>query len=87
MISNKPMVKKDEFSLFENSGEIGRLVIDHDWSKTSIGNIKDWPLSLRITLFCQLHDTVCFLSKTYFVVSMQVTRTPQILSSSPKAGL
>lgn len=56
MISDKPIVKKDAFSLFENSGEIGQLVLDRDWSKTSIGNIEDWPLSLRITLYNVLHS-------------------------------
>jgi len=56
MVLNELTVKTDEFSLYDNCGEMGRLVSDHDWSKTSIGNIPDWPLSLRITLYNVLHS-------------------------------
>ena len=56
MISTKPIVKKEDISLFGDTGEIGQLVLDHDWSKTSIGNMQDWPLSFRITLYNVLHS-------------------------------
>src|SRR5690349_4645264 len=56
MILNNLIQKRDDFSLFRNSGEMGQLVVDHNWSGTSIGNIRDWPLSLRITVYNVLHS-------------------------------
>lgn len=46
----------ESYAFLEKTGEIGQLVKDHDWSATSIGNIEDWPLSLRITLYNVLHS-------------------------------
>ncbi|MEO7923045.1 MAG: hypothetical protein ABIR30_05155 [Chitinophagaceae bacterium] len=44
-----------DFPFLKNTGEIGELIVQHDWSKTSIGEISNWPLSLRITLYDVLH--------------------------------
>jgi len=66
----------EQFIFLKNSGEIRDLVIDHDWSKTSIGEIEDWPLSLRITLADILHssfpmflfwgdDFLCFYNEAF----------------------
>src|SRR6187397_715254 len=76
MISTKPIVKKEDISLFGDTGEIGQLVLDHDWSKTSIGNMQDWPLSFRITFYNVLHsgfpmfllwgeEFLCFYNKAF----------------------
>lgn len=65
-----------QFPFLSNAGEIGQLVHDHDWSKTSIGKIEDWPLSLRITLYNVLHsgfpmflfwgdDFLCFYNEAF----------------------
>jgi hypothetical protein len=47
---------RDQLPFIRNSGEIGQLIMDVDWSKTSIGPIDTWPLSLRITLYNVLHS-------------------------------
>jgi hypothetical protein len=39
-----------------NTGEIGELIISHDWTGTSIGEINKWPASLQITLYDVLHS-------------------------------
>ena len=56
MVFDVPQNKIEEFHFLVNTGEIGELILNHDWSKTSIGNIQDWPLSLRITLYNVLHS-------------------------------
>src|SRR5690349_9928692 len=56
MVLNKPDKGMEEFPFLAKTGEIGQLILDRDWSKTSIGNIQDWPLSLRITLYNVLHS-------------------------------
>src|SRR5687768_15202283 len=56
MILNNPTYPNEEFFFLQKAGEMGQLVKDHDWSDTSIGNIQDWPLSLRITLYDVLHS-------------------------------
>ena len=47
---------KEEHFFLQKAGEMGEIVLAHDWSRTSIGNIADWPLSLRITLYNVLHS-------------------------------
>ncbi|HYK46771.1 MAG TPA: hypothetical protein VEV83_16450 [Parafilimonas sp.] len=44
------------FAFLRNAGETGELILKHDWSKTSIGNIEKWPLSLRVTIYDVLHS-------------------------------
>ncbi len=43
-------------TFLRNTGEMGKLVADFDWSRTSIGSIVNWPLSLRITVYNILHS-------------------------------
>jgi hypothetical protein len=45
-----------QFPFLIKTGETGQLIVDNDWSKTSIGEIENWPLSLRITLYNILHS-------------------------------
>jgi hypothetical protein len=44
------------YPFLEKTGEIGALIQGFDWSRTSIGPIDTWPLSLRITLSDILHS-------------------------------
>lgn len=46
----------DQFPFLKNTGEIGQLIISNNWSNTTIGNIENWPLSLRITVYDVLHS-------------------------------
>ncbi len=57
-------------------GEISDLIREKDWSKTSLGKIDDWPVSLRTTLGIILHsafpmflfwgdDLVCFYNDAF----------------------
>ncbi|HEX2683162.1 MAG TPA: hypothetical protein VHL77_04485 [Ferruginibacter sp.] len=45
-----------EYSFLQDTGEIGDLIYSYDWSKTSIGDIDSWPVSLRVTLSNILHS-------------------------------
>ena len=65
-----------EYPFLENTGEIGELIVKYDWSKTCIGDIDNWPLSLKITLSNILHsafpmflfwgdDFLCFYNKAF----------------------
>lgn len=56
MITKDADQNTSAFFFLQKAGEMGQLVMDYDWSKTSIGNIQDWPLSLRITLYDVLHS-------------------------------
>ena len=49
--------KVSDFPFLKNTGEIGELIVNHDWEKTSIGAIENWPQSLRITLYDVLHSS------------------------------
>jgi hypothetical protein len=44
------------FPFLKNTGEMGQLILDHEWTDTSIGAIETWPLSLRITVYDVLHS-------------------------------
>src|SRR5688572_4655679 len=57
-------------------GEMGRLIREYDWSKTSAGPIEQWPKSLQMTLGILLHsafpmflfwgkDFLCFYNDAY----------------------
>ena len=46
----------DTYPFLKNTGEAGELILANDWSGTSLGEISEWPLSLRITLFDILHS-------------------------------
>jgi len=66
----------EEYPFLQNTGEIGELISQFDWSKTCIGNIDDWPESLKINLNNILHsgfpmflfwgdDFLCFYNKAF----------------------
>src|SRR5689334_9624252 len=57
MTVTSPLQEIDEFSFLANTGEMGELILKHDWSGTSIGKIETWPLSLRLTLYIVLHSS------------------------------
>ncbi len=63
-------------SILSESGEIGGLILNYDWSSTSIGEIDTWPLSLKNTLSNILRssfpmflfwgdDLICFYNDAY----------------------
>jgi signal transduction histidine kinase len=64
------------YRFLQNCGEMGRVILDHDWSQSSIGSISEWPHSLLITLANILHsnfpqflfwgeDLICFYNDAY----------------------
>lgn len=66
----------EDYPFLKDAGEIGELIIQNDWSKTCIGDMDDWPLSLRITLANVLHsafpmflfwgdDFLCFYNEAF----------------------
>jgi PAS domain S-box-containing protein len=40
----------DPFAFLQGSGEMGQLIRDFDWSRTSLGPVTNWPQSLRTSL-------------------------------------
>ncbi len=65
-----------DYPFLQNSGEVGELVFQFDWAKTSIGSMDNWPLSLKITLANILHsafpmflfwgdDFLCFYNEAF----------------------
>lgn len=44
-------------NLFKQGGEMGKLILDHDWSTTSLGAISTWPQSLLTSLGIVLHSS------------------------------
>jgi hypothetical protein len=66
----------DTFSFLTNAGEIGQLIRDKDWSRTCIGPMDQWPVSLRVTIANLLHtsfpmflfwgdDFLCFYNEAF----------------------
>ncbi len=53
---NRVARNTDQFSFLNDTGETGQLIMNYDWSKTSVGEIKNWPLSLRITVYDVMHS-------------------------------
>jgi hypothetical protein len=60
----------------DNTGEIGELIFKYDWPKTCLGEIDNWPLSLKINLSNILHsafpmflfwgdDFLCFYNEAF----------------------
>jgi len=59
-----------------DNGEMARLMIEHDWSQTSLGDPEDWPQSLKTTLSILVNskfptvlfwgkDLVCFYNDAF----------------------
>lgn len=57
--------------IFLGGGEMGELVLNHNWKNTSLGPIENWPQCLYTTLGIVLHskfpmfllwgdDLICF---------------------------
>lgn len=66
----------EDYPFLENTGEIGDLILNNDWSKTCIGDMDNWPMSLRMTLGNVLHtafpmflfwgdDFLCFYNEAF----------------------
>ena len=66
MFSNNTL---QNISFLDGGGEMGKLIREKDWSKTSLGNADNWPQSLRTSgrgmaispapppCRCQVNDT------------------------------
>ena len=76
-------------------GELGALIRDFDWSKTSIGPIEDWPQSLKSVTAFLLHspvpivllwgeDGIMIYNDAYSVFAGG--RHPQLLGSKVREG-
>ena len=66
----------DKLSFLDNTGEIGELIRQFNWTATCIGDVAHWPVSLRITLSNILHtafpmflfwgeDFLCFYNEAF----------------------
>ncbi len=82
-------------NLRKTGGETGRLIADHDWSRTSIGSIDAWPQSLRTALTLLLaspvpivmlwnDDGIMLYNDAYSVFAGG--RHPQLLGSKVREG-
>ena len=71
-----PTHKANNLSFLENSGQMGEIIREMDWDKTTLGQISDWPISLRTTLAIVLHSSypmflfwgdelICFYNDAY----------------------
>lgn len=47
----------EDYPFLDDTGELGDLIIQFDWSETCLGAIDHWPASLRITLSNMLHTS------------------------------
>jgi len=65
-----------KFNFLKDGGEMGELIAEHDWNKTSLGPITSWPSSLCTTLGIILHsgfpqfffwgkDLICFYNDAF----------------------
>jgi len=45
------LVKSEaKYPFLADGGELGRLIARHDWSRTSLGPIEQWPVALKTTV-------------------------------------
>lgn len=49
---------KDDLAFLLRGGETGALIAGHDWSRTPLGPIAQWPQSLKTTVGLLLHSPV-----------------------------
>src|SRR5262249_11699859 len=48
--------RNDEKLWLSGGGTLGKLIREHDWSKTPLGPIVNWPLSLQISVNLMLNS-------------------------------
>jgi hypothetical protein len=46
----------EDYPFLQDCGEIGDLIFQYDWSQTCLGDINNWPESLKINLSNILHS-------------------------------
>lgn len=65
-----------DYKFLVGTGEVGELILKHNWANTSIGAMDNWPVSLRTTLANVLHsgfpmflfwgdDLLCFYNEAF----------------------
>ena len=80
----------NNFQFLSGGGEMGQLMRDKDWSKTSLGAVEIWPQSLRTTLSIIIHskfpmflfwgpELICFYNDAYRPSLGQDGKHPGIL--------
>jgi hypothetical protein len=66
----------EDYPFLQNSGEIGELILQQEWSKTCLGEIGSWSVGLKINLSTILHsafpmllfwgdDFLCFYNEAF----------------------
>ncbi|NJN27041.1 MAG: PAS domain S-box protein [Cyclobacteriaceae bacterium] len=87
----------DRSQFLADSGEMGRLIMEKDWSLTTLGHPDTWPVSLRITLGNVLNsrfpkfiywgeDLICFYNDAYRPSLGKQGKHPNILGmKAPEA--
>lgn len=80
----------NNFNFLANGGEMGQLIREKDWSKTTVGPIDSWPQSLLTTLGILLNskfpmflfwgtDHICFYNDAYRPILGNEGKHPAIL--------
>lgn len=70
------MLQNQNSTFLKDTGELGELILNYDWSRTCIGAISTWPESLKVTLSNILHsafpmflfwgdDFLCFYNEAF----------------------
>ncbi len=84
-----------KYSFLSGGGEMGALTREKDWSKTSIGDISEWPQSLRTALSIMLNskfpmfifwgkEQTCFYNDAYRPSLGKEGKHPHILGMAGK---
>lgn len=71
-----PVTQQTSFSFLQGTGEMVTLIAAKDWSQTPVGDVRDWPQSLRTTLSIILNskfpmflwwgpELTCFYNDSY----------------------
>ena len=79
-----------DIEFLAGGGEMGQLIREKDWSKSSIGNPQQWPQSLRITLGILLNskfplslwwgnDLICFYNDAFRPSIRKDVKHPSII--------
>ncbi len=55
--SDIPIVSSNEYSFLHGGGEMRKLILEKDWSNTSLGDLKTWPQSLRTMVALMLDNS------------------------------
>lgn len=91
----EPTVDNLKYPFLSGGGEMGRLIREKDWSKTSLGSPENWPQSLRTVMSILLkskfpkfvmwgEDLICFYNDAYRPSLGEEGKHPHILGEKAK---